>query len=412
MTLNLVPKGGYHNEEAPVSVSAATSGDRVAGAASDSHQVGSLTSGEVIDQIVPHQTEGLQAIDQAVSRQTGGLPLDKQINPISTHHARGLHSEQGITQAIFHQPGGLPPEERVDQIIPHQPGGLLPGKSVEASLHPVHNIPIEERRVDQTGNSSAATTGSTAGHKISSAVIEEKMQDCGSDMELESSCGSHMEVDSSCDAPPIEGQVVDFSEIGGGGPATGKEVRDVTMEDHTQHGVGPDQPFGSGAEDQTSRTCAAAANDPPDVDMVEMNQNGGSPSVELGPFISPAEDQAVDSAATTKETPDIVMEDAEIQSHGTTSVGHDQTRDAVAGSGVVGSISQTKDSDGSDIIVPTRGKGKGKGKGKDKDSVDKTKKGGPAHSAVSMTLVHGDSLVLTGDDYEVCIPLMVTSFDI
>ena len=396
-----MPKGGYLNEEAPVSVSAAISGDRVAGAASDSRQVGSLTSEEVIDQTVPRQTEGLQAIDQAVSRQTGGLPLEEQINPISTHQARGLHSEQRITQAVSHQPGGLPPEERVDQIIPHHPGGLLPGKSIEALPHQVHNIPIEERRVNQADNSSAAATGSTAGHGISGAIMEEQMQDCGSDMEL----------DSSCDAPPIEGQVVNFSEIGGG-PATRKEARDVTMEDHTLLGVGLDQPFGSGAEDQASRTCAAAANDPPDVDMVEMNQNCGSPSVELGPFISPAEDQAVDSAATTKETPDIVMEDAEIQDHGTTSVGHDQTRDPVAGSGVVGSISQTKDSDGSDIIVLTRGKGKGKGKGKDKDSVDKTKKGGPAHSAVSMTLVHGDSLVLTGDDYEVCIPLMVTSFDI
>ena len=406
VTLNFVPKGGYQN--VPV-LPVAISGDRAANAASASHQIGGLTS---IDQSASHQTGGLhreEGIDQVTSHQTGGLPPEERMAQASSHLRRGilpaeavgqvashhtgglppaervyraasyqkrsLPPEEVIAQLASHQTGGLPPEERMIQVASHQEGCLLPEESedqIAVLFCQVNGVPSEDR-AGQAGNNSAATAGPSVGDRTPIAVTDEQTQDS--------------------------------SAVGGGGSATSGEIPDVVMEEHIQLDV---QACTSGADDQAGYACAAAG-EPLDVVMAELNQNGGPPIVDMGTFTSQAKDQAVDSSgamAAAKEIPNVVMEEGEIQNHGPTSVRRDQTQDP-DGLDVVVSAPRTKDTIGSDVVVPTQGKGKGKGKGKEKDNVGKTKKSGPTLPAFSLTLVHGDSLILTGDDYDVRISLIL-----
>ncbi|KIM60122.1 hypothetical protein SCLCIDRAFT_971204 [Scleroderma citrinum Foug A] len=375
--------GGYQNVTVlPVAIS----GDRAANAASASHQIGGLTS---IDQAASHQTGGLhreEGIDQVTSHQTGGLPPEERIDQAASHQRRGilpeevvgqvashqtgglppaeridqaasyqkrsLPPEEVITQVASHQTGGLPPEERIIQVASHQGGCLLPEESedqVAVLSCQANGVPSEEL-AGQAGNNSAATAGPSVGDRTPIAVTDEQTQDS--------------------------------SAVGGGGSATSGEIPDVVMEEHIQLGV---QACTSGADDQAGYACAAAG-EPVDVVMAELNQNGGPPIVDM-------------ALAAAKEIPNVVMEEGEIRNHGPASVRHDQIQDP-DGQGVVVSAPRTKDTIGSDVVVPTQGKGKGKGKGKDKDNMGKTKKSGPTLPAFSLTLVHGDSLILTGDDYD------------
>ena len=371
VTLHFVPKGGYH--DVPV-LPAAVSGDRVANAASASHQIGGLTSKEVLDQAVFHQTGGLhpeQGIDQFASHQTGGLPPEERIeDQAASHQKRGLPPEEVVAQAASHQTGYLPPEERIDQAASHQKRGLPPEERIiQFAFHQTGYLPPKEQ-IDQVAVLSRQANG---------VPSEERAGQVGNN---------------SVATAPIQ----DSSAVGRGS-ARSREIPDVVMEDHIQLGV---QAHTSGVADQAGYTCTAVG-EPPDIVMAEMNQDGGSLSMELGTFTSQDQVASWGSMASAEEVPNVVMENGEIRDHGSTSVGHDQTQ------GPDGPVSapRIKDPIGSDVVVPTQGKGKGKGKGKDKDNVGKAKQSGPTLPAFSLTLVHGDSLILTGDDYEVRISFML-----
>ncbi|KAL4065739.1 hypothetical protein V8B97DRAFT_1982678, partial [Scleroderma yunnanense] len=264
------------------------------------------------------------------------------------------------------QASGLPPQEWIDQVM---------GPSFQQQV----GFLLSEERADLDSSTTAAASGLRPSEETCDVLMDVHIQSNGSlNVEL-----------NNFRTPWSESGAVDLSAADDSGTVAStvsEGTPDVIMEEQNRN---------NGSMDVGLDTCAlqtegqadagspsGSPSEPPDVVMAKI-QKDGFPCVLPDTFTSRTTDQGVDSwlagggpAVTTKEIPDVVMEGAEVQ----TNVGHDMTQGPIR----------------SDMVVPTQGKGKGK----DKDNTAKAKKSIPAIPAFSLTLVHGDSVILTGDDYE------------